>query len=58
LLTGVPPFIGKNDKETYQKILKGDVPYPEDKWDNISANVKNLVENMLQVDPEKRISAK
>ena len=58
LLTGKPPFNGKNDKEIYAAILKGSVPFPERRWKNISLRARDLVERMLNYDPKTRITAK
>jgi len=50
--------MGKTDKEIYALILKGQVPYPEQKWKNISLNAKDLIQKMLTLDTTQRISAK
>lgn len=58
LLSGVPPFAAKTDKEIYELILKGAIPFPEKKWKNISTAAKDLIQKMLTSDPVARISAK
>ena len=58
LLSGCPPFYGKSEKEIFQKILDGKIDFNKNKiWSKISDEAKNLVTKLLQVDPQKRISA-
>lgn len=57
LLSGTPPFHGKDDPETYRLILKGEVSFPEKRWRRISHGAKDLINRMLTSDPVKRISA-
>ena len=57
LLFGSPPFYGKNEKETFQKILDGNVSFKHKLWSKISEEAKNLVTKLLEVDPNKRLSA-
>jgi hypothetical protein len=37
MLSGTPPFNGKNDKVIYEKILAGNVYFPEKKWSKVSS---------------------
>jgi calcium-dependent protein kinase len=57
LLCGYPPFNGANDKQIIESVLKGKFTLDEPEWDEISADAKDLVKNMLKYDPDKRISA-
>ena len=57
LLSGVPPFDGKTENEIIAKILKGKFSFEEPAWDKISIDAKNLIEKMLNLDPDHRISA-
>ena len=57
LLTGRPPFDGNDDEEILNNVKKGvfdksSYPYPL-----LSANSKDLIDQLLQYDPQKRISA-
>ena len=58
LLSGKPPFYGRNDKEIAGKIEKGEYSLRGSLWDNISMSCKNLIKRLLDYNPLKRISAK
>ena len=58
LLCGSPPFYGKNEKEIFSKILYGNFSFRHSIWNKISNEAKNLVLKLLEVNPEKRLSAK
>lgn len=53
LLCGVFPFRGLSEKELYSKIIKGVYIIPE----HISSEAKNLIENILIVNPNSRMSS-
>ena len=55
LLTGEAPFNGNNDAEILNKVEIGE--YDIDKYKHISAEAKSLVKQMLEYQPQKRISA-
>jgi calcium-dependent protein kinase len=58
LLSGCPPFYGKNEKEIFSKILSGNFSFRHKIWKKISEEAKDLVNKLLEINPEKRISAK
>ena len=58
LLCGSPPFYGKNEKEIFSKILYGNFCFRHSIWNRISNEAKNLVQKLLEINPEKRLSAK
>ena len=58
LLCGSPPFFGKNEKEIFAKILNGNFSFKHGIWSKISNEAKNLVKKLLEIKPDKRISAK
>ena len=58
LLCGSPPFYGKNEKEIFKKIIEGNFTFRHKIWKKISSEAKNLVLKLLQVNPNKRLSAK
>ena len=57
LLTSKSPFKCKKKEETLEKILKHEIDYDCDLWNEVSANAKDLVKKLLEKDPFKRISA-
>ena len=58
LLCGYPPFNGDTDIEIMQNVQRGQFFFPEEEWDVISPEAKDLIRKMLTYDPAKRISAK
>ena len=58
LLSGSPPFYGKNEKEIFPKILRGNFSFENKIWNKISEEAKDLVSKLLEINPEKRLSAK
>jgi len=58
LLSGTPPFPGKNDKEIIKNVQKGVYDFNGEEWENISDEAKDLINKLLTYDPMKRISAK
>ena len=57
LLCGYPPFDGESDEDIYKAIELGEVDFPEENWSQISQEAKNLIQKMLTLDINKRISA-
>ncbi len=53
MLTGQPPFRGKNRNELYEQVLKVEVIFPE----HVSQPAKNLVSALLAKKPEDRLGA-
>lgn len=51
-LTGNTPFESSKSEETYRKICKDEVRFPE----HVSANARDLISKFLEKDPMKRIS--
>ena len=58
LLTGDPPFNGASDQIIYNKIMKFDFSFPENKWKHISKEAKDLLQNHMLVPENKRATAK
>uniref|UniRef100_A0A3N7FC29 Protein kinase domain-containing protein n=1 Tax=Populus trichocarpa TaxID=3694 RepID=A0A3N7FC29_POPTR len=56
LLSGYPPFIAQSNRQK-QVILAGDFSFYEKTWKNITSSAKQLITDLLQVDPERRPSA-
>lgn len=59
LLCGFPPFASEdNDQEKlFDCILSGMYTFPAEYWSQSSFFAKQLIQNMLQLDPELRFSA-
>lgn len=58
-LCGFPPFVSQdNDQEKlFERILNGKYKFRAPHWTPISDSAKQLISNMLQVQPELRFSA-
>ncbi|CAJ1964543.1 unnamed protein product [Sphenostylis stenocarpa] len=57
LLSGVPPFWAESEHGIFNAILKGHIDFTSDPWPSISPAAKDLVSNMLNSDPQKRLTA-
>lgn len=57
LLSGTPPFEGKNDEEILDKVRLGKYTFSTSNWNNISEEAKDLIEKLLRMDPKKRFEA-
>ena len=57
MLSGKPPFNGKNDSEILAKIKKGVFSFPAHEWSHVSPEAKDLIQSMINCDPETRFSA-
>lgn len=58
LLSGKPPFDGKDDNEITDNVRLGKYKMDDEIWASVSANAKSLVKKMLTKNPEERISAR
>ena len=56
LLGGYAPFEGPIE-ELARTILNGDYEFHDEYWSSISSGAKNLVASLLQVNPDRRITA-
>ncbi|KAF2300694.1 hypothetical protein GH714_015192 [Hevea brasiliensis] len=57
LLSGYPPFIAQSNRQKQQMIIAGEFSFYEKTWRNITSSAKQLITDLLQVDPDKRPSA-
>ena len=57
LLSGNLPFMGRSQKELFQKIVAGKFEFKEDEWAGVSDDAKDLVRKLLVLDPDRRITA-
>lgn len=58
MLCGYPPFTGKDEDEILQNVRRGVFRFAGPGWANISQTVKDLIQKMLVIDTDLRISAK
>lgn len=52
MLVGSPPFYAKSTNQSIQRILSADLRFP----DSLSADAKELIQSLLQVEPGKRMA--
>jgi calcium-dependent protein kinase len=57
LLVGFPPFDGETDEEIEANVRCGEYTFDTEEWVGVSDDAKNLVRNLLQMDPNKRYTA-
>ncbi|CAD7094219.1 unnamed protein product [Hermetia illucens] len=57
LLVGYPPFWDEDQHRLYSQIKAGAYDYPSPEWDTVTPEAKNLINQMLTVNPYKRITA-
>nr|QHR97367.1 calcium/calmodulin-dependent protein kinase type II subunit alpha isoform B1 [Sogatella furcifera] len=57
LLVGYPPFWDEDQHRLYAQIKAGAYDYPSPEWDTVTPEAKNLINQMLTVNPSKRIAA-
>ena len=51
LLSGTPPFGGRNEKGIMQNVAAGKYTFNGPAWKNVSDNGKNFIEKLLVLDP-------
>jgi len=56
LLCGYPPFYDENDANLFAQILKGEFEFDSPYWDEISADAKEFIRQLMCVDVDKRLS--
>jgi calcium/calmodulin-dependent protein kinase I len=56
LLCGFPPFYGKTVPEIFERIMAADYDFPEEYWDEVSEDAKDFIEQLLVVNPQKRLT--
>lgn len=59
LLSGFPPFVSPDNEQEalFDAILSGVYEFPEPYWTDIGQGVRDLIANMLQLDPDLRFSS-
>lgn len=57
LLSGYPPFHGKDNKEILDKVKTGKFNFDTKAWRKVSDYAKDLIRRLLTFDPRRRITA-
>jgi len=57
LLSGTPPFPGRDDREILRKVKLGKYSFDDPVWLNVSDDAKAFIKKMMEMDPNKRLSA-
>jgi calcium/calmodulin-dependent protein kinase I len=55
-LSGFPPFFDEDNIMLFEKIKRGKFDFPPPIWDQISKEAKDIIRNLLVVDPSKRLN--
>lgn len=58
LLTGFSPFGGDTDQETFCNISNADVDFPDELFEDVSAEAVDFIQKLLVKDPRERLTAK
>eukprot|EP00546_Thalassionema_frauenfeldii_P016428 CAMPEP_0178899678 /NCGR_PEP_ID=MMETSP0786-20121207/3040_1 /TAXON_ID=186022 /ORGANISM="Thalassionema frauenfeldii, Strain CCMP 1798" /LENGTH=322 /DNA_ID=CAMNT_0020570575 /DNA_START=108 /DNA_END=1073 /DNA_ORIENTATION=+ len=58
LLSGTLPFVGKNNKDTFDMIKNMELQFPPKAWAGVSETAKDFIANCLEKNQFKRLSAK
>lgn len=56
VLCGYPPFPYNSPKQLISSIVNAKYTFPENEWQHVSDNVKDMLRKMLEVDPKKRLT--
>lgn len=51
-------FVGRNHNELFSAIVGGKYSFPDQYWANVSPDAKELIQNLLQVNPDHRWTAR
>lgn len=57
LLCGYPPFYGDTDTQIFESVRIGRFDFPSPEWDDISADAKEFIRQLLRRDPAARPGA-
>lgn len=57
LLVGFPPFYGLTKQEIFEELENEEMNFDGPLWENISDSAKSLLKQLLEIKPDKRISA-
>lgn len=57
LLCGFPPFSARTDKDIIRSVKRGEYSFAHPAWRRVSESAKNLVRDLMQKDPQRRLAA-
>lgn len=57
LLCGYPPFSGADQAELIARIKAGIFEFPEEDWDAVSVDAKDIITKLICMDPDARLTA-
>lgn len=57
VMSGSMPFYGQNENETLAMVRKADFDMSGHPWEYVSDEAKDLIRNLIQKDPSKRLTA-
>lgn len=57
MLSGKPPFPGKNDELIIERVKEGNYTFPEKEWSQVTPEAKDLVRKLMEKDVKTRLSA-
>jgi calcium-dependent protein kinase len=57
MLSGKPPFGGKNNNDILNNVLHGTYDFSAPQWETISAEAKDLISNLLQRQADLRFTS-
>jgi len=58
LIGGTMPFLGRNQKELFTAIIDGHYTFPDQYWENVSFDAKELIRHLLRTNPDERWTAR
>ena len=56
ILSGAPPFMGKDDVEIQRKIISCNFDFNKEVWKEISKDARDWIDKLLELEPTKRLS--
>ena len=56
LLMGYPPYVNETMEGIAEETVHGEVLFVEEDWQNVSQDAMLLIRQMLEKDPQKRVS--
>jgi serine/threonine protein kinase len=57
LLGGIPPFWKESTSELFSSIMKGEYDFPNEFFDQVSEEAKDVIRKLLTIDPDRRMTA-